>query len=287
MNSVQQNYKEIEEKIRLWAENEDPVRALVVIGSQARADHLADAWSDLDLVLFVTDAGRYTRDGSWLEQIGDSWLKVLQVTGSGHPEWLVLFAGGYKVDFLFATIAPSLSETLNGPVFGDVCLQGVRILFDKEGGGAGVAPDPPAGRPKLDEADFEMAVQAFWIATYRAANMIRRGDLWRAREIMDADLRRQLRDMLAWHAQARRGSEKGAWHDGRFMEEWADSQVVAELPRLFAPLEAPATAQALRLLIRLYDRLAVETATLKQYPYPATSVDRVRDWIAAALNEIA
>lgn len=42
----------LEASIVVWAGGRADVRAVVVVGSRARSLHPADAWSDLDLILF-------------------------------------------------------------------------------------------------------------------------------------------------------------------------------------------------------------------------------------------
>jgi len=228
-------YKQLEEAIRIWAEDQEIVRALAVIGSRARADHAADAWSDLDFIFFVTDLQEIAQDSSWLNTFGQVVLKVLQRTGAGDPEWLVLYGGGLKVDFVLAVAKRSFPEDLFGPRFGIVSRRGARILVDKENARPEQFSVEFAGQGKPEPAEFETALQLFWMTAHRAAAMIGRGDLWRARQIMDVALRRQLTQLLAWHAQARGGAGLDTWYDGRFMNDWVDPRALAALPQLFTP----------------------------------------------------
>ncbi|MCI0396144.1 MAG: aminoglycoside 6-adenylyltransferase [Chloroflexi bacterium] len=93
-----------------WAGEQPDLRAVVLVGSQAREDQPADAYADVDLVLFVLDPAVYAASAEWLATIGPLWLAVPNRTGRGDPEWLALFAGGYKVDFVFTSI--QAGETL-------------------------------------------------------------------------------------------------------------------------------------------------------------------------------
>jgi len=83
------NYKSLEDDIARWASVHDMVQALVVIGSRARNDRPADSWSDLDLILYVTDPHTFVHDTNWLAAFGEVWLQVLNFTGAGDPEWMV------------------------------------------------------------------------------------------------------------------------------------------------------------------------------------------------------
>ena len=66
--------------------------------------------TDLDLILYATDPQTYVDDTSWLDTFGQVWLRVLNYTGAGDPEWMVLFAGGLKVDFILTPVCKSASN---------------------------------------------------------------------------------------------------------------------------------------------------------------------------------
>ena len=51
--------RELLERIVGWAERRPDIQAPVLLGSQARRDHLADQWSDLDLELVTDQPDRY------------------------------------------------------------------------------------------------------------------------------------------------------------------------------------------------------------------------------------
>src|SRR3712207_4474218 len=67
-----------------WAERQAPVRAAAVVGSRARTDRPADEWSDLDLVVVVTDPQPYLTTTDWLAQIAVPHLTFLEPTAIGN-----------------------------------------------------------------------------------------------------------------------------------------------------------------------------------------------------------
>ncbi len=280
------NYKTLELAIAKWAVAEPAVQALVVIGSRARKDHPADAWSDLDLILFVTEPQQFVDDSIWLEALGPVWLRVLNFTGAGDPEWMVLFAGGYKADFILTEITDRLDDKLTGSFYAKAARRGMRILIDKTGTRA-LATTPLArnqtwARPTQDE--FAALMQQFLLALFRAGSMLKRGELWRARTITDGPLRQQLLRMLEWHARAKKGSAYDTWYEGRFLEDWLDRQLLAQLPEIFAPYNRSATGQVIFALMRLMDNLGQETAASWGYPYPIPNQIQIRDWIITVLR---
>jgi aminoglycoside 6-adenylyltransferase len=92
--------------------------------------------------------------------------------------------------------------------------------------------------------------------------------------------------MMAWQARAKNGPGLDTWHDGRYMEEWADPRIVDQLPVFFAPYEIAASARALGEMISLYLWMVKETAVLLPQPFPLDFQDRVRDWIESELKKI-
>ena len=64
-------YTQLEQDIGDWARTRPDLRAAIVVGSRARADHPADEWSDLDLILFAVNPAIYVSDTDWLAAFGE------------------------------------------------------------------------------------------------------------------------------------------------------------------------------------------------------------------------
>ena len=47
--------EQLEDRFVTWAKGRPDIRAAIVIGSRARRERPADAWSDLDIVFFTTN----------------------------------------------------------------------------------------------------------------------------------------------------------------------------------------------------------------------------------------
>lgn len=279
------NYETLEASIAKWAAAEPHVQALVVIGSRARIDHPADSWSDLDLILVVSDPQAYVNDTSWLDTFGKIWLRVLNFTGAGDPEWMVLYAGGFKVDLILASLTGRLADMLSDSHYAKATQRGQRILIDKKGddmpAAVSMTADPTWVQPAREA--FSVLLHHFWLSAYRAGSMINRGELWRARTITDGPLRQQLLQMLEWHARARNGIAHDTWYQGRFLTDWVDERVLAELPKIFAPFNNDATRHAIMASLSLMDSLGRETAEIWGYPYPILNQSQIQDWIEVSL----
>jgi len=288
MPSISFDYTPLIARLAAWAEAEDNVRAVVVVGSRARADHPADAWADLDVVVLARDPRPLWTAAAWLEAIGEPWLTFIEPTPHGRTyERRALFAGGLDVDFVPVSVA-SLMEVLDrGQGEGlDLLRRGARILLDKDGLAQraldAVVPPPPPAPPS--QGEFLNVVHDFWYHTVWAAKHLRRGDLWVGKSCCDSYLKQHLLRMLEWHARATRGWATDTWMYGRFMDEWADSRAVAELEHVYARYDEQDVWRALAATMGLFRWLATEAASALGYAYPdegaqqaAALVERMRN----------
>jgi predicted nucleotidyltransferase len=85
MSNAQTAMQEIEERFVAWATSCPAIRAACVIGSRARVDHPADAWSDLDIVIITSEPERYLTATDWLAHMGVPWLSRLSCAPDRAP----------------------------------------------------------------------------------------------------------------------------------------------------------------------------------------------------------
>lgn len=275
------SYDQLERRIVTWARSQADVRAAVVVGSQARHHHPADEWSDLDLILFVTAPAVYVSNKAWLEEIGEVWVPLLNYTPGSDPEWLVLFAGGLKADFLLVHAPDDWAQWLADSPYHDVFQRGVRLLFNKDAvrSELGSPPQTAVSATHPSPEEFLAVVNYVLLFASRTARMLRRGERWRAKKQCDCDLKQRLLTMMEWHARALNGASHDTWYDGRFLPEWADPRALAALPDTFAAYEIADLWRALFATLALFGWLAQETADRLGYSYPATAHARVTAWI--------
>lgn len=276
-------YLDLEAAIARWATERPDVRAVLVIGSRAQKRNPVDQFSDLDLVVFTTHPGTYDRDAGWLPYLGEIWLAVRDRTGHGDREWLVLFEGGIKADFVIApaTRGQGLHDMLEQSVYVDVFRRGVRVLAYENSAASREGPqlDAPESRGELTEVEFELGVNRFILATARAAKFLRRRDLWRTQQQINVDVKRALLVLIEWQARSRRPDVADVWYDGRFIEAWADPRVVRSLPRLFAAYDESDLHEALIFTLDLSEWLMAEIARSLETPFPSPGQAGALSWI--------
>jgi aminoglycoside 6-adenylyltransferase len=244
-----------------WAGERADVQALVLVGSQARADVPADRWSALDLIFLLDNPTPYTEDASWTEEFGRPVVTFLETTLDGHWERRVLYETGEDVDFVLFPV--SVLERLETSENAAALLRrGVRVLVDRVGVSerlAAIAERPSLVEPPTQGELTELASD-FWYHALWTAKKLRRGEVFTALDCLDGYVKTRLVSLMAWHARAIDPSVD-TWHGGRFLERWADPGALAALERAFARYDLRDVARALWETIDLWQGLEEETAS--------------------------
>ncbi|MFH1879364.1 MAG: aminoglycoside 6-adenylyltransferase [Bacillota bacterium] len=266
-----------------FARTSDKVTALILIGSQARTEMKADEYSDTDVIMVVRDAGYFLRADSWLSEIGRVHLSFTEPTLDGQRERRVLFDGAQDVDFVIMDESAAAHALENGEA-AFILGRGYRVLVDKRGFTMPpIASAPPTAFAPASEAVFLNAVHDFWYHTVWAAKKLLRRELWTAKFCVDGYLKQKLLWMIEQHEHTVRRSGRDTWYGGRFIERWADKDVLRDLRETFAHYDRADIARALTETMKLYRRLAQEAATACGFPYPAHADAYATAWVIAQL----
>ena len=283
-------YEDVLDRFLAWARPQPDVRAVMVVGSRARTDHPADAFSDLDLVVVTTDPDRYLSGTDWLEPLGTPWLTFLerQAVGEGL-ERRVLFEGALDVDFVPLPNEAVREMALEGwpPEIAAVLRRGFRLVLDKDDllsrTIGGVHGTPPSAAAPPTQAEFLALCHDFLYHAVWAAKKLRRGELWIAKSCADGYMKQLLLGMIEWHARSERGWDHDTWHGGRFLEEWADPGALDGLREAFARYDEADVRRALLATMDLFRRIGRETGARLGRAYPEEADQRVTAWVVGLL----
>ncbi len=251
----------------------------MLVGSQARKDHPADAFSDIDMVLTVDDPDVFLGHDEWLGEIGSVIADVVESTAfGGMSERRVLFASGQDVDF---SIVPSDMMRLLGDFkdLGEVRQlfgRGVRLLVDKVGIAediATIAPPEP-GDGLLSESEYQALANGFWYHVIAATRKWRRGELWVAMAWCEARLTASTIELARWWSQLHRPSTD-VWHGARFIEEWLDPSIMSDLAETRTGFGSTEISLSLRRLAELFRNLEADCRDMCGY---APGVDEAAVW---------
>ncbi len=246
-----------------WARSEDAIRAVVITGSLARFDGSTDEYSDLDAQIITADIGRYTADDSWLDDLGEVWIRFPLY--EDLPYRLVWFAGGVKVDFQFITVE-SIRAMLQAGNLSDEYLRGYWVALDKDGfyselpPSPRVFPQPPA--PSCEQ--LHALINEFWFEAIHVAQFIRRREFWVVK-FRDWTMKSNLLQLLEWRGRAAGGGDANTWLLGKRMSDWTDDATLVAVSEIWSPWDAGKLWTSLLTQMTLFRRLSRELADALGY----------------------
>lgn len=121
-------------RLLAWLSGREDMRAAVLMGSRARADVPADAWSDTDVLVVTTDPAALLDNGDWVtDAFGAAVLSYTEPTPlAGLRERRVLLPDGSDFDVIPAPVEMAAMLLADGPALA-VLASGHRVLLDKDG----------------------------------------------------------------------------------------------------------------------------------------------------------
>lgn len=271
-----------------WAKLQPDIRAIALIGSAVRIDRPADRWSDYDLLVIASDPQIYLTATDWLNVIACPWFSILESAPSGEPlERRVLFEGGFDMDFIILSTEDARQGFQKTPMVQEISERGRQVLWDRDGLLSSIPAWPWSAQKVQAPSDpaFMEVVNDFWFHVAWTAKKLCRGELWIAKRCCDTYLKDLLLRMIEWEAQSVHGWKINTWFNGRFLEQWALPATVEELHRVFATYDPEAIWQALEASLKLFRRMAQETAERLAYAYPIEKDEQVSAWVARMHTE--
>lgn len=119
---------EMIEAVRTWAERQQDIRALAVVGSHACSEARSD--SDIDLILLAPDPARYLRQTAWVSVFGEAVESYREDWGNVQS-LRVRFRDAPEVEFGFAGLDWAALPPDSGT--SSVLRGGCRTLIDRDG----------------------------------------------------------------------------------------------------------------------------------------------------------
>lgn len=256
-------YYEVKQRLLQLAECDPDLLAVIAFGSWTRAYALADAYSDLDLLLVCRDPAGWLY-GTLPDKLGDVKISFVEPTFAGGMERRILYSGFLDVDLIVLT-PEQMDQAVRCGAAAEVMGRGYSVLYDdmEIADRLKDLPAPETGRG-MTEQEFMNTVNDFWFHTVWAAKKLLRGELWTAKMCVDAYMKQLLLKML----ETARAEREDVWHNGRFLETWAGEDVVTALYGCFAHYDGSDIGVALDNTARVFSGLSRSVAQKQGFPYP-------------------
>ncbi len=245
-------------------EDSDSMHAVIVIGSQARPQHPADEFSDLDLILLCAEPEKMLWEDEFFNQLGKIQYSFLEKTPlAGLTERRILFEGDLDVDFVPAT-AESLHLALETHSIDSILSRGYQVIYDQIGIAdqlKAVSFSVQTKKPLPSEAEINNLINDFYYHAVWARKKVLRGELWTAKLCVDSYLKNRLLQMIEIYEKHLHGPDFDVWHNGRMLEQWAEPDIVQELKHCFAHYDPDDILTALNNTVALFSRLCRDAPT--------------------------
>jgi len=277
-------YNTIIDKFVLWGKSSNKLQAALVFGSQARTEKYSDIYSDLDVIMIVNDHEYFLHSKEWLEHIGNVHVSFIENTIAGGKERRIIFDDALDVDFIILPIsAINESEKINQIL--PMLSKGYRILIDKIGLEQVLTPtlEHSTHYKFLSNDEFLNLVNDFWFHSVWTTKKLLRGELWVAKSCLDNYMKQKLLSIIELHARVINETDYNTWHDGRFLDEWADKSITCKLPHTFAHYNRKDIENALLATMNLFRTIALEVAKKANYEYPNKSDEYTTAWVKSSI----
>lgn len=259
-------FMNIKEKLLALAKEDEDIKAIVLIGSSTRDTVKADEYSDLD-VMIATEKPAGWLYGDYPEKLGNVKISFVEPTLGGGKERRMLYDGSLDVDMIVFT-PEQFEKAIREGVASLVMNRGYEIMYDAEDYSALLKENisHELSPTDLSEPEFNNMVNDFFFHTVWASKKILRGELWTAKMCIDAYLKNYLLKMIEMYSVSK--YQVDVWHDGRFLDRWAEREILSDLEKCFARYDREDMVSALSATLNLFCRLAGQTAEMKGYKYP-------------------
>jgi aminoglycoside 6-adenylyltransferase len=248
---------DILDRILLWGRETRDIEAIILEGSRVIQES-PDPYSDFDIGIFAANPDSLLAGNLWYENIRKVWVAVHESFIFEHEvihTRLVIYAGGFKVDFAIYPAHLFEPFMLKKPWANVPLDKQDRRHSESAGRFGGIQPEKPA------RADFDHLVQEFWFEAYHVAKYLSRNELWQVK-FRDWSTKESLLTMLEWYTQSLNNWESNTWFRGKNIHQWAPDWVNEKLPDCFGHYEATDGWRALSSTVTLFQMLSDRTGEL-------------------------
>jgi Streptomycin adenylyltransferase len=265
---------------QLIAAAERDIRVVGLVDYGSSSEGRADAWSDVDVALFIRDADLARFEAGWKEwasQFGA--LLLAYIGGVGHP-WAVYDTGPIllRVDFAFHAES-DVEEMLTWPN-APTSVESM-VLYDSTGGRISACAARLVGQ-SLDPPDLGRAFEAvcgdLWYYLLRIDGKLRRGQLWAARYEFNSIVIGNLLALLRLEAGATERWRATTAATG--IERILTSERQAQLDACIPGPDLKSLLNAMRQVVRLGKAVCAAIATQHGWPWPEALVGRLETLLA-------
>lgn len=243
---------------------DDRIRAVLLQGSRANNNIVADEFQDYDIVYVVRDITPFRIDSDWLGFLGPRLImqrpddmQYVGVDEARHSDsfgYLMLFTDGNRVDLTLLSLENF--ET-------DFHMDSLTIAWlDKDGLFSKLPPpsdiDYYIRRPSAQE--YEEVCNEFWWISTNVCKGLLRNEIPYAKEMTEKHLRPMFMKMIEWKIGAEQNFSVSFGKAGKFMNRYLQAELYDKILQTYSNYEIEANWKSLLLMAELFQQFSNEVA---------------------------
>jgi aminoglycoside 6-adenylyltransferase len=225
------NEKEMLDLIIKVANDDERIRAVLMVGSRANPNIKKDKYQDYDITYFVNDIKPFYNNVEWIEnhfgkplimQLPET-MKLLPPSGDGHFCWLMIFEDGNRID-LSVEFTPYVDD-------GEPAI----ILLDKDGFFPELKINEKYWHIKPpSEKYFYDCCNEFWWCLNNVAKGIARDELPYAMNMYNCIVRNMLDKMIEWFIGINHDFSVSAGKMGKYFKNYLPENIYKKYEKTYS-----------------------------------------------------
>ena len=257
--------KEMLDLIIKTAEDDSRILAAYLEGSRVDPNAKKDIFQDYDVVYIVNDTSPFIVEKTWINRFGKRLFMqypeespFFESDTAACYGWLIQFADGNRLDLHVCTPEHALKSI-------DIC----RVLVDKNG----IIPDGAGTDTGIfnirrpTQKEFSCVCNEFWWCLDNVAKGLWRNELTYALEMIDFNVRPQLRTLLDWLAGAENGFSVCTGKSSKYMARFLPQELCERYLATYSAAQASDIWRSVSVMTELFDETATEVSRLLGYEY--------------------
>lgn len=267
------------------AKNDARIRAVLLNGSRANPNAVADEFQDYDLMFIVKEMETFLSNHNWVDVFGDRVIMQLPDTMNDGKNsisfaYLMQLKSGDRIDLTLFPIEKISNELKPESL--------TKVLLDKD--------NLFINLPESNDSDFiiqkpnqkefsDCCNEFWWVSTYVAKGLVR-GEITYAMEHLNKPVRDMFMKMIEWYIGVKNNSNVSFGKSGRNIKKYVDENLWKRIMLTYPDSNPENIRQALLNMIEIFRELAINVSKNSDFEYNYTEDKNVTKYLSKLLTKL-
>ena len=267
------------------ANNDERIRAVLLNGSRANPNSIADEFQDYDVMFIVKNMETFLSNHNWVDVFGERVIMQMPDTMNDGKElisfaYLIQLKAGYRIDLTIFPVEKITKE------FKPESL--TKVVLDKD--------NLFSNLPESNDSDFiirkpnqkefsDCCNEFWWVSTYVAKGLLR-GEITYAMEHLNKPVRDMFMKMVEWYIGVENDFNVSFGKSGRNIKKYVDENLWKRIMSTYPDSNPENIRQALFNLIEIFRELAIIISKNLDLEYNHTEEKNVSEYLSKLLTKL-